>query len=52
MKWKEIDLTESKPKARRRHSAIFVSGSLIMFGGFDGTFYNDLHILDFHTPKK
>lgn len=23
-----------------------------MFGGFDGSFYNDLHILDFQTIKK
>jgi hypothetical protein len=37
------------PKARRRHSTVFIASSLIMFGGFDGNFYNDLHIL--HTNK-
>jgi hypothetical protein len=31
---------------------VFVSGALIMFGGFDGGFYNDLHILDFQKPYK
>jgi len=35
------------PKPRRRHSAVFVSSSLVMFGGFDGEFFNDLHILNF-----
>jgi hypothetical protein len=53
MKWKEIDVTASQlPKPRRRHSAIFISGTLVMFGGFDGNFYNDLHILDFQNWKK
>jgi hypothetical protein len=37
------------PKARRRHSTVFIASSLIMFGGFDGNFYNDLNIL--HTNK-
>jgi N-acetylneuraminic acid mutarotase len=46
MKWREIEIADPKPKPRRRHSAIFVSGSLIMFGGFDGGFYDDLNILD------
>jgi len=52
MKWREINIGESKPKPRRRHSALFISGSLVMFGGFDGNFYNDLNILDFQAPKK
>jgi hypothetical protein len=28
---------------------VFIASSLLMFGGFDGTFYNDLFIL--HTNK-
>ena len=40
------------PKPRRRHSALIVSGSLIMFGGFDGGFYNDMHIMDFQKQNK
>jgi len=31
---------------------VFVSGTLIMFGGFDGNFYNDMHILDLHQSSK
>jgi N-acetylneuraminic acid mutarotase len=45
-KWREIEIADPKPKPRRRHSAVFISGSLIMFGGFDGTFYNDINILN------
>ena len=52
MKWKEIEICEPKPKPRRRHSALFISGALVMFGGFDGNFYNDLNVLDFQTAKK
>jgi len=51
MKWKTIDMTGA-PKPRRRHSAVFVSGALVMFGGFDGSFYNDLNICDFSKPSK
>ncbi len=47
MKWKELDIVGPLPKARRRHSALFISGSLVMFGGFDGNFYDDLNVLDF-----
>lgn len=46
-KWSNIEINGITPKPRRRHSAIFVSGSLVMFGGFDSSFYNDLHVLDF-----
>jgi N-acetylneuraminic acid mutarotase len=42
MTWKELEINGPLPKPRRRHSAVFVSGSLLMFGGFDGNFYNDL----------
>lgn len=52
MRWKEIPITQTHPKPRRRHSAVFVSEALVMFGGFDGNFYNDLNILDFMSVKK
>jgi hypothetical protein len=52
MKWREIEIAEPRPKPRRRHSAIFVSGCLIMFGGFDGGFYNDLNILDLSSSRN
>jgi hypothetical protein len=31
---------------------VFVSGALVMFGGFDGSFFNDINILDFQGPEK
>lgn len=52
MKWREIEIPDPKPKPRRRHSAVIVSGALVMFGGFDGSFFNDLHILDLETESK
>ena len=51
-KWREIAIADPKPKPRRRHSVQFVCGSLVMFGGFDGNFFDDLHILDMQTKDK
>lgn len=39
------------PKPRRRHSAVFVSSTLVMFGGFDGEFFNDMHLLHFEPEN-
>jgi hypothetical protein len=50
--WREINVSGDLPKPRRRHSSIFVSGALVMFGGFDGNFFHDMHILDFQKPLK
>jgi hypothetical protein len=44
--WCLLEVGHPLPKPRRRHSCIFVSKCLIMFGGFDGEFYNDLHVMD------
>ena len=30
------------PKARRRHSAVFVGGCMVIFGGFNGEYFSDL----------
>ena len=40
------------PKPRRRHSCILLSKCLVMFGGFDSSFFNDLHILDLDQGKR
>ena len=52
LRWRELEVSGPLPKPRRRHSAVFVSGALVLFGGFDGSFYNDLQILDFQSAKK
>jgi len=52
MKWTEIVFANRVPKPRRRHSAVFISSSLIMFGGFDGEFYNDMHALHINEQQK
>lgn len=52
MSWKEIEIVDPKFKPRRRHSAVFISGSLITFGGFDGSFFNDMNILDLQATER
>jgi N-acetylneuraminic acid mutarotase len=47
--WEKLDLP-SPPNPRRRHSAVFISSSLVIFGGFDGEFHNDMHV--FHTLPR
>jgi Galactose oxidase, central domain len=34
------------PMPRRRHSSAFIGRFLFVFGGFDGSFYNDLHAIN------
>jgi len=34
---------EPVPKPRRRHSAQLIGNHLLIFGGFNGAYYNDLH---------
>jgi N-acetylneuraminic acid mutarotase len=34
------------PKARRRHCAGFVGSCMIIFGGFNGEYFNDLHYIN------
>lgn len=41
------------PKARRRHTACFVGSSMVVFGGFNGEYFNDLYYINvFETKKK
>jgi N-acetylneuraminic acid mutarotase len=44
--WSQLEVGHPLPKPRRRHSCIFISNCLVMFGGFDGEFYNDLNVMD------
>ena len=50
--WTQVDIGHPIPKPRRRHSCIFVSNCLVMFGGFDGEFFNDLHVMDMEHSKR
>lgn len=49
MSWVQLEIGHPIPKPRRRHSCILVSNCLVMFGGFDGEFFNDLNIIDLNT---
>lgn len=39
------------PKARRRHSACFLGSNMLIFGGFNGEYFNDLHYINVHNAK-
>jgi N-acetylneuraminic acid mutarotase len=40
------------PKARRRHSACFLGSSMLIFGGFNGEYFNDLYYINIANGKK
>jgi hypothetical protein len=40
------------PKARRRHSACFLGSSMLVFGGFNGDYFNDLYYITIVKSKK
>ena len=47
---------ESLPKARRRACINFIGNCLLMFGGFNTDYFNDLHFINvtdgLNKPKK
>lgn len=43
---KAMKIAGELPKARRRHSACFVGSCMLIFGGFNGEYYNDLHYIN------
>ena len=47
---------ESLPKPRRRACINFIGNCLLMFGGFNSEYFNDLHYINvsegFPRPKK
>ena len=40
------------PKPRRRHSACFVGSCMIVFGGFNGEYFNDLYYINTFELKS
>jgi hypothetical protein len=40
------------PKARRRHSACFIGSNMLVFGGFNGEYFNDLNYINVFEVKK
>lgn len=43
---KALKIAAELPKARRRHSACFIGSCMIIFGGFNGEYYNDLYYIN------
>ena len=43
---KALKTSADLPRARRRHSACFVGSCMLIFGGFNGDYYNDLYYIN------
>jgi hypothetical protein len=41
------------PRPRRRHSGTFIGSNLVVFGGFNGQYFNDLNYINlFELPLR
>ena len=49
---KTLKISSELPKARRRHSACFVGSCMLIFGGFNGEYYNDLYYINVFELKS
>ncbi len=49
---KSLKITQEIPKARRRHSAVFLGSCMIIFGGFNGDYFNDMHYINLLELKR
>jgi hypothetical protein len=46
-----MKITGECPKARRRHSTVLLGSCLLIFGGFNGDYFNDLHYISLFELK-
>jgi hypothetical protein len=44
--------TFNNPAARRRHGGGFIGSSLVLFGGFDGNYFDDLFHINLYQSKQ
>jgi len=44
--------TVNDPSARRRHSGGFIGSSLVLFGGFDGVYFDDLFYINLYKTQS
>ena len=51
-KWKTIKTYGSIPEPRRRATGCFAGSSLVVFGGYNGVFLNDLSLIDVSRVDK
>lgn len=43
---KQIKTNAEAPQARRRHCAGFIGSNMLVFGGFNGQYFQDLHYIN------
>lgn len=41
--------TKNEPSHRRRHSSVFFGRTLLVFGGFNGNYFDDFYCLTLHV---
>ncbi len=46
-----IKTNSEAPPARRRHCSGFIGSSMLVFGGFNGNYFQDLHYISVHEAK-
>ena len=44
--------TGSTPQPRRRHHGGLIGSSLVLFGGFDGNYFDDLFFINLYQPQQ
>lgn len=49
---KSMKVVGDLPKPRRRHSSVFVGSCMVVFGGFNGEYFNDLYYINFFDLKS
>ncbi|KAL4486377.1 hypothetical protein ABPG72_007163 [Tetrahymena utriculariae] len=47
-----VKIDQTSPNPRRRGAAVVVGSTIIVFGGFDGVYYNDIHYLNISQTEN
>ncbi len=45
-KIKTMKVNWEMPKPRRRHSSTFIGSNMVVFGGFNGQYFNDMYYIN------
>lgn len=48
---KTLRVSGNIPRARRRHACVFIGGCMVVFGGFNGEYFNDLTYINVFDTK-
>jgi N-acetylneuraminic acid mutarotase len=48
---RQLKTSQDAPAARRRHCSGFIGSSMLVFGGFNGQYFQDLHYISVHEAR-